>query len=399
MNFTFDTELDSFREQVRDFVRCHLPEHIGRRMRQKSFAPDDLHTAEWHGILAKKGWSVPAWPEEYGGTGWSALKQFVFNDECAALDAPVFPWGPRDMVGPVIYTFGSDYLKETYLPMIREGRYYWCQGFSEPGSGSDLASLRTTAVRDGDRYRVNGQKIWTSGAAVARYGFFLVKTDTRCKPQQGISFLIIDMKAPGVTVRPIAQIDGDDHLCEVFLDDVEVPLENLVGEEGKGWTYAKYLLDHERTGSSYIFWNKRELAKAREIAESEHRCGQPVMAMEPFRRRFAGVEAELTALEWSVLRELAGEKTRWNATAVASSLKVRGAQLQQKITDLQMEALGRKGLRYIAPEEMVDFPATALWPDYFVGKSSVALITRAATIYGGTVQIQRSLIARLAFGV
>jgi len=399
LHFQFDDRLNSFRQEVRDFVAANLPAHIVNRQRHKSFAPDDLHTAEWQAILHKNGWSVPGWPLEYGGTGWSPLQQFVFNDECAAADAPVFPWGPRDMVGPIIYTFGSDYLKETFLPMIREGRHYWCQGFSEPGSGSDLASLRTTAVRQGDSYIVNGQKIWTSGAAVAKWGFFLVKTDTSGKPQQGISFLIIDMSTPGISVRPIQQMDGDDHLCEVFLDNVAVPVEHLVGEEGKGWTYAKDLLDHERTGSSYIFWNKRELAKAREIASSETIDGIAVIDSEPFRSRLARIEAQLTALEWSVLRMLADEQTPWHPSALASCLKVRGAQLQQSITDLQMQAMGRKSLRFIAPQQMADFPVSTLWPDYLVGKTSVALITRAATIYGGTLQIQRTIIAKMAFGV
>ena len=399
MDFQFDTSLDEFRREVRAFVADNLPAHIATRQRHKSFAPDDLHTAEWQAILHRKGWSVPAWPVEHGGTGWSPLKQFVFNDECAALDAPVFPWGPRDMVGPILYTFGSEALKARFLPMIREGRYYWCQGFSEPGSGSDLASLRTTAQRRGDHYIVNGQKIWTSGAAVARFGFFLVKTDTRCKPQQGISFLIIDMNSPGVTVRPIPQIDGDDHLCEVFLDNVEVPAEHLVGEEGKGWTYAKHLLDHERTGSAYIFWNKRELAKVREIALGERRDGVAVIDSEPFRTRLARAEARLIALEWSVLRILADEQSHWHPTALASCLKVRGAQLQQEITALQQEAMGVKGLRYMAPHELDQFQVSALWPDYLVGKTSVALIARAATIYGGTLQVQRGIIARTAFGV
>lgn len=399
MDFEFDVKDEIFRQEVREFIRENLPEHISTRIRHKSFAPNDLHTAEWHRILAKKGWSVPDWPVEYGGTGWTPLQQYIFDDECCAADAPSFPWGPTDMVGPVIYTFGSKEQKEKFLPMIQQGLYYWCQGFSEPGSGSDLASMRTTAVRDGDKYIVNGQKIWTSGASVAEWGFFLLKTDTTCKPQRGISFLLINMKSPGITVRPIHQIDGDDHLCEVFLDNVEVPIENLIGEEGKGWTYAKYLLDHERTGSSCIFWNKRELQKLKEIAGKEFKGNYPLIQDPVFSAKLLRIEAELLALEWSVLRVLANEQVNWNPTAIASSLKISGSQLQQKITSLQVEALGVKSLRYISPEEMGSFMADKEWPEYVIGKTSVALITRASTIYGGALQVQKNIVAKLAFGL
>jgi len=302
------------------------------------------------------------------------------------------------MLGPVIYTFGSQYLKDRFLPMIRKGATMWAQGFSEPGSGSDLASLRTAAELVGGKYVVNGQKIWTSGAAHADWGFFLVRTDKTVKPQRGISFLIIKMDTPGITVRQIPQINGEAHLCEVFLDNVEVPADQLVGEPGMGWTYAKFLLEHERTTSSFIYWSKRELDRAKEIAKGEMRGGRRIADDPAFRARFARAEADLLALEWSVLRVLAHEETEFPEAAAASVLKVRGSELQQEITMLQVDALGAKSLRYYEPgwDEPV---ASSQWPDYVAGRTTIALINRAATIYGGSKQIQKNILAKLAFGI
>jgi alkylation response protein AidB-like acyl-CoA dehydrogenase len=302
------------------------------------------------------------------------------------------------MLGPVLYTFGSAYLQDKFLPAIRQGHYNWAQGFSEPGSGSDLASLRTYGELVGDTYIVNGQKIWTSGAAHAEWGFFLVRTDREVKPQRGISFLIIKLDSPGVTVREIPQINGEAHLCEVFLDNVEVPADQLIGEPGMGWTYAKFLLEHERTTSSFIYWSKRELDRATEIARTEIVDGVPVADQPAFRARFARIEADLLALEWSVLRVLAHEESDFPEAAAASVLKIRGSELQQEITLLQVDALGAKSLRYYEPGP--DAPAaTPDWPDYVPGRTNVALITRAATIYGGTKQVQKNILAKLAFGL
>jgi len=399
MDLSFDPALEAFRKDIRQFIADILPADMQARQRTKTannaYVPDQL---KWMSILNQHGRAVPHWPVEYGGCDWTPQQLFVFNEELYRADAPEFDWGGTHMLGPVIYTFGSDCLKAKFLPMIREGATMWAQGFSEPGSGSDLASLRTAAELVGDKYIVNGQKIWTSGAAHADWGFFLVRTDKTVKPQRGISFLIIKMDTPGITVRQIPQINGEAHLCEVFLDNVEVPADQLIGEPGMGWTYAKFLLEHERTTSSFIYWNKRELDRAREIAKNEMRGGRRIADDPAFRARFARAEADLLALEWSVLRVLAHEETDFPEAAAASVLKVRGSELQQEITMLQVDALGAKSLRYIEPTW--DTPATsAEWPDYVAGRTTIALITRAATIYGGSKQVQKNILAKLAFGL
>lgn len=399
MDLRFDPELERFRQEIRQFINDVLPPDIKERQRTKVLNNATVEDQmEWMRILNAHGRSVPHWPEEFGGCGWSPQQLFVFNEELYAADAPEFDWGGTHMLGPVLYTFGSQYLRDRFLPMIREGATYWAQGFSEPGSGSDLASLRTSAELRGDKYIVNGQKIWTSGAAHAQWGFFLVRTDKTVKPQRGISFLIIKMDTPGITVRTIPQINGDAHLCEVFLDNVEVPSDQLVGEPGMGWTYAKFLLEHERTTSSFIYWSKRELDRAKDIARGEIRNGRPLAEDPDFRSRFAQVQADLMALEWSVLRVLAGEETDFPEAAAASVLKIRGSELQQEITMLQLDCLGEKALRYYEPTP--DAPAPCeVWADYVPGRTAIALITRAATIYGGAKQVQKNILAKLAYGL
>jgi len=398
MRLQYDPELTRFRDEIRAFIADVLPPEIKVRQRTKVLNNATVEDQQaWMRILHAHGRSVPHWPVEYGGCGWTPQQLFVFNEELYAADAPEFDWGGTHMLGPVLYTFGSHYLRDKFLPAIREGHYNWAQGFSEPGSGSDLASLRTSAELQGDKYIVNGQKIWTSGAAHAEWGFFLVRTDKTVKPQRGISFLIIKMDSPGITVRQIPQINGEAHLCEVFLENVEVPADQLIGEPGMGWTYAKFLLEHERTTSSFIYWSKRELARAKEIARAESIDGVRVADLPAFRARFARVEADLLALEWSVLRVLAHEEMGFPEAAAASVLKIRGSELQQEITLLQVDALGAKSLRYFEPSPVAP-PASEIWPDYAAGRTTIALITRAATIYGGTKQVQKNILAKLAFG-
>jgi len=369
--------------------------------RQQAFGGQQSEHAdqlEWTAILNKRGWSVPYWPIEYGGQPWTPLQQFAFEDEMTSAWAPDTNWGATHMVGPVIYTFGSDRLKEEFLPPIRNGDYFWTQGFSEPGNGSDLANLRTSAVLKGDKYIVNGQKIWTGGAYASKWGFFLVRTDSTVKPQRGISFLLIDMKSPGVTVRQIPEINGEADLCEVFLDDVEVPADQLVGEPGMGWTYAKFLLDNERTTSSFIYWNKRELARAKAIARAEALDGTPLAELPQFQTRIARLDAEVSALEWSVLRVLAKEEFSYHLTAVASVLKVVGSKLQQSITELEVDLLGARSMRFF-PIELSRRTSEPLWPDHVAGRTAVALGNRASTIFGGTLQVQKNILAKLAFGL
>jgi alkylation response protein AidB-like acyl-CoA dehydrogenase len=398
MHFELDPELQAFREEVRDFVRDNLPEEMkARTMAAASiFASHDDERA-WAKIVAKKGWEVYSWPVELGGCGWDAMKKFVFEDELYRGYAPPISFNTLHMIGPVIYKLGSQAQKDYFLPLMRNGDINWAQGFSEPGSGSDLASLRTRADLDGDKYVINGQKIWTSGAHEADWGFFLVKTDTSCKPQLGMSFLLVDMKTPGITVRTIPQINNDEHhLCEVFLENVEVPAGNLIGEAGKGWTYAKMLLEGERTGSSYIFWNKREMRRLIALAQAEELNGNPIAKDPAFRARLAAIQAELTALEWSVLRVLANEEFVYGTAAASSVLKVRGSELQHAITEAQVDLIGEKALRVYSVHDLQGDAGT-LWPGHTVGRTNMALLTRAATIFGGSKQVQKNIIAKVAF--
>lgn len=399
MDFQFDEAHNAFRKSVREFIKEALPPEMARRARQTPFSADPQDQLDWLKILNKKGWAVPSWPVELGGLNWDSTQHFIFDEACYDADAPAVPWSGLHMVGPVIYTFGTEEQKARFLPPIRNGECNWAQGFSEPSSGSDLASLRTQAVLDGDHYVVNGQKIWTSRAHKCEWGFFLVRTSTEGKPQKGISFLLIDMSSPGITIRPIPQIDGNAHVCEVFLDDVRVPATNLIGEPGSGWGYGKFLLDRERTASSFIFWSKRELRGARELAATQPSEHGTMLDDPVFRSRLARAEARTLALEWSVRRVLAQEETGYNPTAIASALKVRGSELQQEITELQVDALGHKSLRYFPMNDLAAFGDTAdgYWNEEIVGRTRTALITRATTVYGGSKQIQKNLIAKLAF--
>lgn len=398
MDLAFSAADERFRDKVRQFLATNLPPDMAERQRRiTTHASNTEDMLAWMRILSERGWSVPHWKPAFGGVDWTPLQKFIFEEETHQADAPEFPWVATHMVGPTLCMFGSQAQQERFLPSIRRGDFMWCQGFSEPGAGSDLASLRTTATLDGDHYRVNGQKIWTSWAFEADWGFFLVKTDTTVKPQLGISFLLVDMKSKGLTVRRIPQINGEAHLCEVFFDDVIVPSENLVGEAGKGWTYAKALLDHERVASSYIYFNKRELRRASEIARLETSNGRPLIEDPQFRLRLAQLEARVTALEWSVLRVLADEPTRYGVTAAASTLKLTGSRLQQDITELQADLLGVQSLRYFDPYQS-EFDLSPFWPEHVLGRTSAALISRAATIYGGAEQVQKNILSKLAFG-
>jgi alkylation response protein AidB-like acyl-CoA dehydrogenase len=318
-------------------------------------------------------------------------------EEMTRHDGIDYSWQGLHMVGPVILAFGSEAQKQRFLPPILTGEEFWCQGFSEPNAGSDLARLRTKAELDGDHFVVNGQKVWTSDGAMADWGFFLVRTNSDVKPQAGISFLLIKMDTPGVTVRPIPTINGaETELNEVFLENVRVPKDQLVGEEGQGWTYAKYVLEIERTSSAFLYFNKRELEKAKEIARQELIDGVPLLETPEFAIKVAEIEADVLALEWSVIRVLAEEKTKYETGAVASCLKLRGSSMMQRITQLQMDALGRKSLRFFHNEDLDGY---SLWPKYVPGRTATYFEMRASTIYGGSQEIQKTIIAKVAFGL
>ena len=401
MLLDLDADDQDFRADVRTFIRDNLPADLAARRRRSSYNAFKVHVdmLRWTAILNSRGWAVPSWPVEYGGCDWTPLQHFIFQDEQWAADCPSQNVQGPHLVGPIVYLFGSEEQKARVLPGIREGRDYWCQGFSEPGSGSDLASLRTAAVLDGDRWIVNGQKIWTSGAYDSDWGFFLVRTDTTGKKQEGISFLLIDMKTPGIAVRQIPSIHGDAHLCEVFLDNVEVPAENLVGEAGKGWDYAKTLLNLERVDSSFIYATKRELRRLLDLARREGRIGPEDRRSHALTARIARIEALTAALEWSVLRVLGREERPYAATPIASALKLRGAELQQLVTELQVDLLGGKALRRYGDADLLAWvhDNDPYWHDEVPGRTFSMLYCRAATIFGGARQVQSDIIAKTAF--
>jgi alkylation response protein AidB-like acyl-CoA dehydrogenase len=352
---------------------------------------DDLVT--WTRILDKKGWAVPHWPVEWGGTGWSPLRQALFIDVMQQELAPDTLSFGTSMVGPIIYTFGSEAQKKRFLPRIVDLQDWWCQGFSEPQAGSDLASLRTTAVRDGDDYVVNGQKTWTTLGQHADWIFCLVRTNREVRKQAGISFLLIDMKSPGVTVSPIQTIDGGYEINDVFLDNVRVPAENLVGEENRGWDYAKFLLQHERTGIARVGASKALLRRARELADREGR-GNPVrLDLPQIRTRIALLEVELKALEVTQYRVLAeeGQSGGESHSPAASILKVKGSEIQQAISELMLDLAGPHALTPLVSVDDDNNDPDRLWAGAI---AATYLNWRKVSIYGGSNEIQRNIIAK-----
>jgi alkylation response protein AidB-like acyl-CoA dehydrogenase len=398
MDLRFTPEELGFRDEVRAFMASGLPDGI----RQKVLA--GLHTSRedtirWQRILFEKGWGGPSWPAEFGGTGWDPVRQYIFEEEGSAVGAPrQLPFGLK-MVGPVIMRFGNAAQQKRFLPRILSAEDWWCQGYSEPGSGSDLASLKTQAERQGDHYVVNGQKTWITLAQHADWIFCLVRTDRAAKPQSGISFLLVDMHSPGVTVRPIIMMDGGHEVNEVWLENVRVPAENLVGEENKGWTYAKFLLGHERTNIAGIGASKRELARLKHIAAEERKHGKPLLEDPLFAARVAQVEIELMALEITNLRVVSAEAERRAPGPEASLLKIKGTEIQQALTELMMQAVGPYALPY-RPEAMaVDYGGPEVGPRYAAPLAATYLNMRKASIYGGSNEIQKNIITQMILGL
>jgi alkylation response protein AidB-like acyl-CoA dehydrogenase len=381
---------EMFRAEVRAFLAQALPADMLARTRT-AVHPSRDDILGWQAILARKGWSTPKWPVEYGGTGWSDRHRGIFEEEQALAGAPESNIQAVSLVGPVIYTFGTQAQKERWLPGIREGREFWSQGFSEPNSGSDLASLRTHAVREGDVFIVNGQKIWTSQCMMADMCFCLVRTDPDVKPQLGISFLLVSLKSSGVTVRPIQSIDGGESLCEVFFENVRVPVENLIGQKGKGWDYAKFLLANERTATAEVPRNKRYLAGLKAIAAAERNGDMPLIDDPAFRARIARAEVDLLALEAG-----ADEASqRPDDELLPSVLKLQGGSLMQTLTQLQVDALGSYGAAYFpqlhAGSGNAPVPPA---PNHAKDVTAESLFRRAATIYGGSNEIQKNILAK-----
>ena len=397
MQWEFSPEEIAFQQEVRTFIAENYPENL-RSVQDEGHDLSKEDFLSWHRILAKKGWIAPAWPVEYGGTGWTATQRFIWSEELAAADCVgTMPFG-LSMVGPVIYTFGTPEQKAQFLPGILSGDDWWCQGYSEPGAGSDLASLRTKAVRDGDHYVVNGQKTWTTMAQYADWGFFLVRTDSDAKAQEGISFLLINMKTPGVTVRPIITVGGEHEVNEVWLEDVRVPVANRIYEENKGWTCAKFLLAHERTGIAAVARSKRGVEKIKSIARTEQDGDRPLIANPFFKRKIAELEIDLTALEFTELRSLAGEAAGKGPGPESSLLKIKGSEIQQRITELALEAVGHYGAPYFRGfgEGDNEHP---IGPDYAHRAAPTYFNTRKTTIYGGSNEIQRNIIAKMVLGI
>ena len=393
MDLDYSADERAFRNEVRDWLRDHLPAAMCDKVaRYAHLDRDDL--LGWHRILAGKGWIAPAWPQEWGGTGWNVVQRYIFEEECGYAGAPpLIPFGLA-MCAPVLLEFGTDAQKQRFLPRIYRGDDFWCQGYSEPASGSDLASLRTSAVRRGDRYIVNGQKLWTTMAHMADWIFCLVRTDpTAQRRQDGISFLLIDMRTRGITVRPLMLMDGHHDVNEVFFDDVEVPVENRVHDEGKGWTVAKYLLGYERMNTARIGTSRRELAQLKAFAAKQRKNGKPLTEDPRFRDRLSRLEIELMALSITNLRFLDRLRAGRAPGAEVSMLKIKGTEIQQALTELMLEAAGPRA-QAIAT---VDGAAMA---DSFVGAlASRYCNMRKTTIYAGSNEIQRNIIAKHALGL
>jgi alkylation response protein AidB-like acyl-CoA dehydrogenase len=392
MDLAFTPEEQQFREDIRSWVAANLPADIAHKVHNAlHLNREDMQN--WGRILGKKGWLGHAWPKEFGGPGWNSIQKHLFEEECALAGAPrVIPFGPV-MVAPVIMAFGNAEQQKRFLPGIASGEVWWSQGYSEPGSGSDLASVKTRAERQGNHYIVNGQKTWTTLGQYGEWIFCLVRTSTEGKPQTGISFLLIDMKSPGVTVRPIIMLDGGHEVNEVFFDNVEVPAENLIGEENKGWTYAKHLLSHERTNIADVNRAKRELERLKRIAKAENLWNDT-----RFRDEIAKLEVDIIALEMLVLRVLAAEKSGKNSLDIAGLLKIRGSEIQQRYSELMMLAAGPFAIPLI--REAME----AGWQGDYVGAAHCAPLAstyfnlRKTTIYGGSNEVQRNIVAQVVLG-
>ncbi len=398
MDLNYTPEQLAFRDEVRAFVRASLPHELSRKVIEHKHL-DKADFLTWQRILFEKGWIAPHWPVEFGGCGWDAVRRHILEEECAAAGAPPLISFGLHMVGPVIYTFGSPEQKARYLPRILSSEDWWCQGYSEPGSGSDLASLQTRAVREGDHYVVNGQKTWTTLAQHADMIFCLVRTSTTGKKQEGISFLLIDMHSPGITVRPIITLDGAHEVNEVWFEDVRVPVENLVGEEGRGWTYAKFLLSHERTNIAGVSRSKRELAFLKAIAAQESDGGRPLIDNVRFRDKISRVEIDLMALEITVLRVLAAESAGKAPGPEASILKIKGTEIQQALSELMMEAVGPYALPYLPAQWSNHWLGERVGPEYAGPLAARYFNMRKVTIYGGSNEIQRNIISQAILGL
>jgi alkylation response protein AidB-like acyl-CoA dehydrogenase len=401
MDLRFTPEENAFREEVRGFIRENLPEDFRKRLRI-GYPARKQDTVTWQRILNKRGWAAISWPKEYGGPGWTPVQRMIFLEENSMAPAPELNSFNITMLGPVLIQFGTKEQQRRFLSRAANLDDWWCQGFSEPGAGSDLASLKTAAKRDGDHYVVNGQKIWTSTAHHADWVFALVRTDPLAKKrQEGISFLLIDMKTPGITVRPIISIDGSHHLNEVFFDDVRVPVANRVGEENRGWDVAKFLLGNERTGIARLGKSRERLEFAKEVAREVRSGGRPLINDLAFRQRIAQLEVDIKALELTQLRVVsaAGKRQAGKPDPFSSILKIKGTELLQATTELVMDAGGPLAMPVWASELHALSNEPPPGPEWAAYMAAPYLFLRAASIYGGTNEIQKNILSKAVLGL
>ena len=402
MDLKFTPEEQAFREEVQGFLKDKLPTRIAQKVKagqRLSKADQD----EWHAILNSRGWFASHWPVQYGGPGWGPVKMFIFDNECALAGGPrIVPFGVN-MLGPVLIKYGNEAQKQYWLPRMVNGTDWWCQGYSEPGSGSDLASVKTTAVRgsdaQGDHYIVNGQKTWTTQGQHANMIFCLVRTDKEARPQAGISFLMVDMATPGVEVRPIRTIDGDHEVNEVFLTDVRVPAENLVGEENKGWTYAKFLLTYERTGIAGVGMSAAALNKLKVVASKVQRSGRPLDQDPQFAARMARVEIDLENMKTTNLRVIAAVAGGGAPGAESSMLKIRGSEIRQEITSLIRRAVGPYALPFIEEAQYEGYAEAPVGPVEASTAAAIYFNQRKLSIFGGSNEIQKNIISKMILGL
>ncbi len=398
MDLSFTPEEEAFRDEVRSFLKEKLPARLSNKVAHGlSLTRDDM--VEWHAILNARGWLASHWPEQYGGPGWTVVQRSIFEDEMARANAPrIVPFG-LSMLAPVLIKYGSEEQKQHYLPRILDGTDWWCQGYSEPGAGSDLASLKTSAVRDGDYYVVNGQKTWTTLGQFADWIFCLVRTDPTAKAQEGISFLLIDMKSPGIEVRPIVLLDGDAEVNEVFFTDVRVPVENLVGQENKGWTYAKYLLTYERTNIAGVGSSAAAFDRLRSVAGKITRGGKPLTDDPLFAARMARIEIDLANMATTNMRVVAAAAGGGAPGAESSMLKIKGTEIRQAITALSRRAYGSYAIPFI-PEALEEgYNGEPVGPEDAGAAAPTYFNMRKLSIFGGSNEVQKNIISKMIVGL